>query len=477
MSIRNMSAAAKHLENLCPMRLKLSTSLSTVDETENETSLDIYDDVDEADYYDSDDMKAHQSFSARARASIASLQRSLSAPNMLPIAAVESPALNNRQMKELFPFCIIFDQNMSIIDCGESIVEILGKSPVGSRLHEFLDIQVPAGEIDTWANFLQIYSVANVFSSEVKSEHGVSLRLKGIVTLSDSCCTGYYMCHADVRSLGEMKQSRLCPRHLATQVCRMEYLLQTDLLQSELRASVKLNKAQKDLEQQKAYAAKLSRDSALHATKLATQSLENKRTFVRYIGHEIRTPLTVVKLGLKLALADARHLGANEDFVNNISDCEDSVDVAVAILNDLLAYEKLDSGILEMFKEIIIVVPFIVRSLRPFEKQAEVKQITLTIENNFLDDMSNFAIYADKSKMSQVIRNFISNALKFTPNGGKVKVRISLLNPKQQRQRALSETSVKGPIAGHRFEDISSTIKGLQFEAHIISRDAMLFTH
>jgi hypothetical protein len=379
----------------------------------------------------------------------ASLKRSVSAPTPRvspPPPARAAPSLSNRQMKELFPFCLVFDQTMTIVDCGDGLVEVLCCSPVGLSLAELLEIHMPAGDIDTWANFLQLYCLSNTLTSEIRSDDNMHLSLKGLLSLSDDCQTGYYMCHANVHSLEEMKQSRLCPRHLAAQVCHMDYLLQAEHLGFELRASKKLLHVQKELDVQTALSAKLTRDSVRQATKHAAQSLENKRTFVRYIGHEIRTPLTVVKLGLKLALKDIRNLGASEDVITNISDCEDSVDVAVAILNDLLAYEKLDSGILEMFKEIIVVVPFILRSLRPFEKEAKMKNIALTIDNNCERDMHALAFYGDKSKMSQVIRNFISNSLKFTPENGKVNVRISLLKP-EKRRRAQSHESSRSHLA------------------------------
>ena len=323
---------------------------------------------------------------------------------------------------------------MRIIDCGDGLVEVLGRSPVGATFSESLKLHTPVGDVDTWANFLQLYSASNLFTSEIYREDGMILPLHGLMSLSDDNCTGFYMCHANVRSLDDMKQAHVRPHHLAAHPCHMELVLQSEHLASENRASVKMVSIQNNLEKQIEVAAQLRREVLQQRTKNASQSLENKRTFARYIGHEIRTPLTVVKLGMRLALEEARQLGASEDFVTNISDCEDSVDVAVAILNDLLSYEKLDSGILEMFKSIIVAVPFVIRSLRPFEKQAKMKNITFIVENNCEAQMESLVIYADKSKMNQVIRNFMSNALKFTPNHGTVKVRVSLLKPETNRR-------------------------------------------
>mmetsp|Transcript_953 Transcript_953/g.2067 ORF Transcript_953/g.2067 Transcript_953/m.2067 type:complete len:1145 (-) Transcript_953:360-3794(-) len=433
-------AATRHWKSM-------DQSLPTVEEIDHEVSCDLSDEEDES------DNEHGRGFAIRNAPSSAALQHSLSAPS-LNAQFADSPTLSNRQMKELFPFCIVFDQKMVISDCGHSLVEILGRSAVGESLSAVLNVNKPAGEVDTWSNFLQLYKVANNFSSEVKNCNGSILKLNGIISLSDDCRTGFYMCHADIRSFQEMKNASLRPRHLSTQAFGIEYLLQEEQM---LAASRDLMKLKNEVDRQTALAAKLRKEIGIQGTKLATQSLQNRRTFVRYIGHEIRTPLTVVKLGLKLALADARTLGASEDFINNISDCEDSVDVAVAILNDLLAYEKLDSGILEMFKEIIVVVPFVIRSLRPFVKQAEAKGITMTIENNCVENMNSLAIYADQAKMNQVIRNFISNAIKFTPMNGQVTICISVLSPTQERRRSMSETSLKKTLEVEREKIKSKT--------------------
>ena len=79
-----------------------------------------------------------------------------------------------------------------------------------------------------------------------------------------------------------------------------------------------------------------------------------KKCFVRYVSHEIRTPLTVASLGLMLLRDDIRKSSANTaELDSSIEQCEENINIAVSILNDLLSYEKLESGILELHKKVV----------------------------------------------------------------------------------------------------------------------------
>ena len=108
--------------------------------------------------------------------------------------------------------------------------------------------------------------------------------------------------------------------------------------------------------------------------------------------------------------------------------------IAVEILNDLLCFDKLESGILELHKHDVTVMPFIANCVNMFGSQAKeagiaMSNITgdgmppLSCDLSYLSSSKLFqgdTVTMDKFKMDQVLRNLISNAMKFTPRGGSV---------------------------------------------------------
>ena len=122
---------------------------------------------------------------------------------------------------------------------------------------------------------------------------------------------------------------------------------------------------------------------------------------------------------------------------NDIERKEILVDVNVAcrttldILNDLLCFDKMESGILVAHKHEVPALSFISDCVGMFSAQAREANVTVTFSNSGEESslshgssplLSDDTVLIDKFKMDQVLRNLISNALKFTPRGGSVVV-------------------------------------------------------
>ena len=101
------------------------------------------------------------------------------------------------------------------------------------------------------------------------------------------------------------------------------------------------------------------------------------------------------------------------------------------ILNDLLCFDKMENGILVVHKHEVSPVTFISDCVNMFSAQAREGGVHISHCNNDIDKdvystvfslTEDDIIFIDKFKMDQVLRNLISNALKFTPRGGSVTV-------------------------------------------------------
>ena len=113
------------------------------------------------------------------------------------------------------------------------------------------------------------------------------------------------------------------------------------------------------------------------------------------------------------------------------------VDVNVAcrttldILNDLLCFDKMEDGILVAHKHKVSVISFISNCVDMFSAQAREANVTVTLLTCSDDTcggpgssplLTDDEVFIDRFKMDQVLRNLLSNSLKFTPRGGSISV-------------------------------------------------------
>jgi hypothetical protein len=186
---------------------------------------------------------------------------------------------------------------------------------------------------------------------------------------------------------------------------------------------------------------------------------------VRYISHELRTPLNIASVGLNLLSDDfsvTQKSSTNpKDFdrYDTICDVSSACRTAVDILNDLLCFDKLESNILELHKSEVPVLPFISEGMSGFSIQARECGVTL-LEADDADGIGkglreSDLVFMDKFKMEQVLRNLLSNALKFTPQGGTVTVSATFVpNLNRTGSSSIKEDQNK-PVFSKNWIDLS----------------------
>ena len=162
--------------------------------------------------------------------------------------------------------------------------------------------------------------------------------------------------------------------------------------------------------------------------KKSLNSLKTKRAFVRYVSHEIRSPLNVALLGLGYLNDQVK-----QSIMPNKGECQDvlsevrnSCVIAVDILNDLLLYEKFDDGMFSLAKSEVAVQDYFQEAVSTYNVQAKSSELTFEIVAKGVQDT---LVNIDITKFTQVLRNLISNAMKFTPKGGIVTASCSPLPP------------------------------------------------
>lgn len=142
-----------------------------------------------------------------------------------------------------------------------------------------------------------------------------------------------------------------------------------------------------------------------------------RREFVANVSHELRTPLTTMRSYLE-ALSD----GAWQDkdiAPNFLNVAQNETERMIRLVNDLLQLSKMDSRDYKLSKEWVDLVVFFNRIIDRFELT---KEQTVDFERKLPD--KPILLEIDPDKLTQVMDNIISNALKYSPEGGKVTFRI-----------------------------------------------------
>lgn len=161
-----------------------------------------------------------------------------------------------------------------------------------------------------------------------------------------------------------------------------------------------------------------------------------KSRFFANISHEFRTPLTLI-------------LGPAEKIISKFQDEEiqkqtglikRNANRLLGLINQLLDLSKLEAGKLRLETSLSNIVPFVKGITMSFELVAERKDISLRVKSS----NDEIELYFDREKMTKILTNLLSNAFKFTPEGGTVIVSINFPTPKSPPRRGIKGVGHNG---------------------------------
>lgn len=145
------------------------------------------------------------------------------------------------------------------------------------------------------------------------------------------------------------------------------------------------------------------------------KATNDKFQFFINTAHDIRTPLTLIKAPLE-EIQGKEHL--SESGIRNMSTAIRNVNVLLRLTTNLINFERMDLYSSDLYIAEYELNTFMNEIIQSFNSFAEVKKINLSYESNF----SYLNVWFDKEKIESVFKNIISNALKYTPEGGTVSV-------------------------------------------------------
>ena len=164
--------------------------------------------------------------------------------------------------------------------------------------------------------------------------------------------------------------------------------------------------------------ARLFREIADKSQQLEAAS-RHKSEFLANMSHELRTPLNAV-IGFSEVLAEGMFGDLNDKQVEYLEDILESGRHLLSLINDILDLSKIEAGRMELEPVEFDLPGAIETALLLMRERASRKGIEV---GRAVDERLG-VICADERKVKQVLLNLLSNALKFTPEGGRVDVRV-----------------------------------------------------
>ncbi|MCI9339511.1 MAG: response regulator [Dorea sp.] len=162
------------------------------------------------------------------------------------------------------------------------------------------------------------------------------------------------------------------------------------------------------------------KNDSLHFEKIqAEEGSKAKSAFLSNMSHDIRTPMNAIIGFANLAVKNVEDTEKTRDYLVKILTSGNHL---LALINDVLEMSRIESGkihleeaecnLFEMLKELYGMI----------YGQAEEKELNLVFDAGEVTDGD---VYCDKLRMNQMFLNLLGNAVKFTPKGGEISVRIS----------------------------------------------------
>lgn len=166
------------------------------------------------------------------------------------------------------------------------------------------------------------------------------------------------------------------------------------------------------------------------------QADQAKREFVSNVSHELRTPLTSIRGYIDLLLLGS--MGPlNNDQVGFLTVVKTNANRLMDLINDILDISRLDAGKIRLDYSPFDIREVIHDAARSLRLEAEAKDLDVLLE--IPDELP--PVNADKKRITQVVFNLFSNAVKYTYRGGTFVVR-TFLNPARMMQVEVEDTGV-----------------------------------
>ena len=165
------------------------------------------------------------------------------------------------------------------------------------------------------------------------------------------------------------------------------------------------------------------REALAEALTAAENANRAKTTFLNNMSHDIRTPMNAIVGFTELASTHTDNPEQVRDYLGKITVSSRHL---LSLINDVLDMSRIESGNVTLQKTDVHLPDIITELQMIIEPSTEAKRQELTVDTEGIKDPD---IIADKLRLSQILLNILSNAVKFTPDEGKISLHVSQKPP------------------------------------------------
>jgi len=155
----------------------------------------------------------------------------------------------------------------------------------------------------------------------------------------------------------------------------------------------------------------------VEAVELAKRAQKVKDDFLANMSHEIRTPLNAIVGFVKIL----NNYVSDENGKSYIEIIDNSAQLLLEIVNDILDLSKLQSSKFTVTTLPFNPIPMLSSTIKLFYQKIEEKSLSYPV---YIDPKLPSCLMGDGLRITQILSNFLSNAIKFTPNNGTIKVNV-----------------------------------------------------
>jgi len=191
------------------------------------------------------------------------------------------------------------------------------------------------------------------------------------------------------------------------------------------------------------------RDRLLESERAAREQAErasaSKDEFLAVLSHELRTPLNAI-LGWTQVLKRAPN--ATEDITKGLDVIERNTRLQTRLVDDLLDVSRIITGQMRLDVQVVMPFTFVEAAVEALRPVASSRHITLKA----VLDPSAGPVSGDASRLQQMVWNLVTNAIKFTPGGGRIEVLLERVNSHIEISVADTGIGIAADFLPHVFE-------------------------